>query len=233
MPATLAHLPPVVFQALEDPLRVLLRQVASPDYYHIQAAQQFLVPTKALSNETLDAIALHGPADLLTRDRQAKARRCTATLPGQHGKRFAAGFLRMLEYAGVITGSKQAHVPLESQTRLRVRHVVQTDASSGKAGSTFGTPGFDDFAARLRRHAGAKAVPPLTLQSARLIWSFHCTAPVAPADGSLAKRNSQKGLNANVTFHCLSIARASFHCYGLDPTTVIHSHPLFFSPTTP
>jgi len=132
----------------------------------------------------------------------------------------------MLEYAPVIAGSQQAHVPLEPQTRLHVCQVVQTGASSGKIGSTFGAPGFDDFAARLRRHAGPKAVPPLTLQSARLKWSFHCTAPIASARESSFKHDSQKGLNANVTFRSLSIAAALFHRYGLDQTTVIHSHPL-------
>jgi len=69
IPATLAHLPPVIFQALEDPLRVLIQQMASPDYHQVETAQQILVPTKALSNETLDAIALDRPADLLSRDR--------------------------------------------------------------------------------------------------------------------------------------------------------------------
>jgi hypothetical protein len=194
----------VVFQALEDSLRVLFQQIASTDYDHVQAAQQVLVPAKALADETLDAIALHCPADLLTRDRETQARGFATTLPGQHGERFTAGFLRVLKNAFVVASSQQAHAPLELQTRPRIYQVVQTETLSGKAGSTLGSPGFDHFAARLRRHAGAKPVPSLTLQSAWLIWSFHSSAPVTRTGEALSIRDSRKGLNANVTFRCLS-----------------------------
>jgi hypothetical protein len=169
----------VLFQALEDRLRVFLHQLASTDYNHVQAAQQGLMPAKAFADQTLDAIALHCPLNLLARDRQTQARRLAVASPGQHSERFAAGFLRMLEYAFVIASSQQAHAPLESQTRARVQQLVQTGTLSGKAGSTLGAPGFDHFAARLRRHAGAKTVSPLALESARLKWSFHSAAPVA------------------------------------------------------
>jgi hypothetical protein len=219
----------VVFQAFEETLRIFLGQCASTDYHHVQATQQVLVPAKALTNEAFDAIAVHRSADLLTRDRQTKARRLAPTRASQHGERFAAGFLRMLEYALVVAGSQQTLVPLESRTRLRVWQVVQSGSSSGKAGSTFGAPGFDHFAARLCCHAGAKAVAPLALQSAWLKWSFHCAAPVAPTRKSLLIDDWQKGLNATVTFRCLSILYGIFRSYGLDQTTVIHSHPSLFS----
>jgi hypothetical protein len=135
------------------------------------------VAAKTLPNESLDAIALHGLANLLARDRKTQARRIPATSPGQHSERFAAGFLRLLEYAFVVSSGQQAQAPLESQTRPRVYQLAQTGTSGGKAGSTFGAPRFDDFAASLGRHAGAKTVPPLTLQSTWLKWSFHCAAP--------------------------------------------------------
>jgi hypothetical protein len=135
----------------------------------------------------------------------------------------------LLEYALIVAGSQQTLMPLESRTRLRVWQAVQTGTSSGKAGSTFGTPGFDHFTARLRCHTGAKAVPAFTLQSTRLIRSFHCAAPVAPTRKSLLIDDWQKGLNATVTFRCLSILYGIFRCYGLDQTTVIHSHPSLFS----
>ena len=93
---------------------------------------------------------------------------------------------------------------MKAQTRRRIVQRAQTGTLSRKVGSTFGTPGFDHFAARFRRHAGAKAVPPLTLQSTRLKWSFHCAAPVARTGESLSVGDSQKGLNANVTFRHLS-----------------------------
>ena len=118
---------------------------------------------KTLANEALDAIALHCPANLLARDRQTEARQPLTTLPGQHGERLAAGFLRLLEYAFVVSSCQEAHAPLELQTRRRVDQLAQTGTLSGKAGSTFGAPGFDDFAARLCRHTGAKAVAALTL----------------------------------------------------------------------
>ncbi len=192
-PAAVAYPPPVVFQALEDPLRVFLRQFASTNYHHVQATQQILVPAKALTNKALDAIALHRPADLLTRDRQTKARQLAPTRSGQHSERFAAGFLRLLEYALIVAGSQQTLMPRESRTRLRVWHAVQTGTSGGKAGSTFGTPGFDHFSPRLGRHAGAKAVPPFTLQSTRLKRSFHCAAPVARTRQSLLIDDWQRG----------------------------------------
>ncbi len=191
-------------------MRILLRQIASSYYHHIQAAQQVLVPAKALTDETLYAIAVHRPADLLTRDRQSKARRSAPTRSSQHGERFAAGFLRMLEYALVVASSQQTLVPLESRTRPPIWQVVQTGTSSGKSGSTFGTPGFDHFTARLRRHAGAKAVPSLALQSTRLKWSFHCAAPVARTRKPYSIHDLQKGLNATVTFRYLSIVYESF-----------------------
>jgi hypothetical protein len=136
------------------------------------------VAAKTLSNEPLDAIAFHRLTNLLARDREAQARQLAATSPGQHCKRFAAGFLRLLEYAFVVSSGQKALAPLKLQTRLPVYQLAQTGTSSGKAGSTFSAPGFDHFAARLCRHASAKAVPALTLQSAWLKWSFHCTAPV-------------------------------------------------------
>jgi len=136
------------------------------------------VAAKTLSDEPLDAVALHCPADLLAWDREAQARRLPATPPGQHRDRFAAGFLRLFEDAFVVFSCQEAHAALELQTRLRVNQLTQTGTSSGKAGSTFGAPGFDHFAARLSSHASAKTVPALTLQSAWLKWSFHCTAPV-------------------------------------------------------
>ena len=228
--AAFAYPPPVVFQALEDPLRIFLRQFASTNYHHVQTAQQVLVPAKALTNQALDAIALHRPADLLTRDSQTKARQRAAAGPGQYGDRFTAGFLRSLEYALIVAGSQQALMPLESRTRLRVWQAVQSGTSSGKAGSTFGTPGVDYFTARLGRHAGAKAVPPFTFQSTRLKRSCHCAAPVARTRQSLLIDVWQKGMNATVRFRCLSIVYGSFRYYGLDQTTVIHSHPSLFSP---
>ena len=134
----------------------------------------------------------------------------------------------MLEYALVVASSQQAHTPLESQTRPRVYQLLQTGMLSRKAGSTLGAPGFDHFTARLRRHAGAKSVPSLTLESARLKWSFHSAAPVARTGEALAVRDSRKGLNANVTFRCLSNQVRNIRCYGSDPTTVIHPQPLLF-----
>ena len=119
IPATLAYLSPVVFQALEDPLGVFPGQIASTNYHHVQATQQVLVPAKALTNKTLDAIALHCSADLLSRDRQAEARQSAPARSGQHSERFAAGFLRLLEYALIVAGSQQTVMPLESRTRLR------------------------------------------------------------------------------------------------------------------
>ena len=159
---------------------------------------------KTLTNKSLDAIALHSSADLLARDRETQARQFLATSPGQHRKRLAAGFLRLLEYAFVVSSCQEAHAPLELQTRPRVHQLAWTGTLRGKACSTLGAPGFYHFAARLRRHAGAKAVPPLTLQSAWLKWSFHGAAPVARTRDALSVRDSQKGLNANVTFRCLS-----------------------------
>jgi len=141
--------------------------------------QQVLVVAKTLTYEPLDTIALHRSANLLTRNCQTQACRRLAAWPGQHRERFAAGLLWMLEYAFVVSGGQEAHAPPKAQTRRRVYQRTQTGTLSRKAGSTFGAPGFDHFAARLRRHAGAKAVPPLTLQSARLKWSFHWAAPVA------------------------------------------------------
>ncbi len=186
-----------------------MRQIASADDYHVQSAQQFLVAAKTLANETLYAIALHRLADLLAGDRQTEPRPLPVTAPGQHGERFVAGFLRALEYACVVASGQQAHVPLQSQTRRLVEQVVQTGTLGGETGSTFGASGFDDFSAGVRRHAGAKAVPPLAFQSARLKWSFHCAAPVARIRKSNSVHDSQKGLNANVTFHGLSNARAT------------------------
>ena len=110
----------MVFQALEHVLGVFLRQVASTNYHHVQAAQYVLVPAKALTNETLDTIAFHRPADLLTRDCQTKARQFAPTRPRQHGERFVAGSLRMLEYALVVASTQQTLMPLESRTRLCV-----------------------------------------------------------------------------------------------------------------
>jgi len=192
------------------------------------------VPAKTLSNEALDAIALHCSANLLTRDRQTEARQPLATLPGQYGERLTAGFLRLLEDAFVVSCGQEAHAPLEVQSRRRIDQLAQTGTLRGKAGSTFGAPGFDHFTARLCRHAGAKAVAPLTLQSAWLKWSFHCAAPVTRAREALTVRVSQKGLNANVTFHHLSNVCDVFNRYGLDPVTVIHSQPLLnLSKTSP
>jgi hypothetical protein len=110
----------VVFQAFEDTLRIFLGQCASSDYHHVQATQQVLVPAKALTNKTLDAITLHRPADLLTRDRQTEARQSAPARPGQHSERSAAGFLRLLENALIVAGSQQTLMPLKSRTRLRV-----------------------------------------------------------------------------------------------------------------
>jgi hypothetical protein len=131
-------------------------------------------------------------------------------LPGQHGERLAAGFLRLLEYAFVVSSCQEAHGPLEGQTRPRIHQLAQIGTLSGKADSTFGAPGFNHFAARFCRHAGAKAVAPLTLQSTWLKWSFHCAAPVTRTREALSVRDSQKGLNANVTFRHLSNVKACF-----------------------
>ena len=120
IPAAFAYPPPVVLQAFEDTLRIFLGQCASTDYHYVQATQQVLVPAKALTNKTLDSIAVHCPVDLLTRDRQAEARQSAPARSGQHSERSAAGFLRLLEYALIVAGSQQTLMPLESRTRLRV-----------------------------------------------------------------------------------------------------------------
>lgn len=109
----------MVFQAREDPVGVLVREFASSDYDYVQAAQYVLVAAKTLANESLDAIALHCPADLLAWDRQAQTRRIAAASPGQNSECFATGFVRILKYAVVIPNIQEAHAPLESQTRAR------------------------------------------------------------------------------------------------------------------
>jgi hypothetical protein len=109
----------MVFQACEHCLGVLVQQIASTDDHHIEATQERLVAAKAFANQALDAIALNRPADLLTRDRQPQTRQLAATLPRQYSEPFVTGFLWVLEYAFVVSGSQEAHTPLESQTRPR------------------------------------------------------------------------------------------------------------------
>lgn len=117
----------MVFQACEDAMGALLNQLASTDDYHVQTAQQVLMPAKAFANQSLDAITLHRPSDLLARDCQTQARDAPATSPGQYSERFVTGFFRVLEYAFVISGSQEAHAPLESQTRPRVWQVFRPE----------------------------------------------------------------------------------------------------------
>jgi hypothetical protein len=115
-----AYQPPMVFQACEYPLAVLLQQITPPDDDHIEAAQQCLMTAKTFPNQTLETISVHRPADLFARDRQSQTRYLTITSPGQYRDRFVTGFLRALEDAGVVSGSQKAHAPLEAQTRPRI-----------------------------------------------------------------------------------------------------------------
>ena len=121
----------------------------------------------------------------MARPRRADARPLGAR---QHGERFPAGSLRLLEDAFEVAGSQQAHGPLEAGAPRLVHQWFRTPASSRKAGSTFRAPRFDYFATSLCRHARAKAVAPLTLQPAGLIWSLHRATPVAPFGESSANK---------------------------------------------
>ena len=97
----------------EHTLRIFSHQIAATDDHHVQSLQQPLVTPKALTDKTFDAIALDRPPDLLTRDCEPQSRRPAPATSCQHGQCFAAGFLCALEYALVISGSQQTHVPLE------------------------------------------------------------------------------------------------------------------------
>lgn len=148
-------------------------------HYQIQAMQFGPAMTKTVTNDALEAVAVHCPADLLARYGKAQPGLFAVIGTRQNGEIGILGAARPLEDSPKLGGLQQS-----GSSRKSLAQVSQArNLLGGQAGAAFGATGLDDLTAVGGGHTSTETVVTGALQAARLKCAFHDAVPKSDGGG--------------------------------------------------